>query len=159
MPEKRTVLVTDKLGKALPAATIARLNEEAKAAGHEDVLIVGAEGTDRAEEMLKAVRPEMGRPIDTSAIDRGLDKVEPLHKKQVRSKHGGGHSAVIIGTTEEVRERVFKRGKKAFVATTQIARGVDPKILKAERRAMMRRATGRWDGVSDKGAIGKGDAQ
>jgi hypothetical protein len=59
------------------------------------------------------------------------------------------NKAVVIGTSDEIREREMPTSKGPKHVVTHIAKGIDPKILKADRRAALRLTQGRWTGYGD----------
>jgi hypothetical protein len=59
------------------------------------------------------------------------------------------NKAVVIGTSGQIRERSMPTSEGPKRVVTHIAKGIDPKILKADRRAALRLTQGRWTGYGD----------
>jgi hypothetical protein len=164
MPKVARIEVTDKSLRKLDPATLQRLAAEAKAAGVEIIgvperpvagLIQDTAGTIAAEPGSEA-HAQMEAMVKSMAERRAhensriLKDVKRSQSPRLRNKHSAVGLApdVIVGTTGEYRTRQFKKKGKVYEAVTHVARAIDPKILKAQRRSQMRAAQGRWDGKS-----------
>jgi len=94
-----------------------------------------------------AGEPSERASIAEERVAAPLAEVSPLIRSLTtpgRARKKG--DAVIIGSAGEIRTRIMKTRRGTMEVKTHIAQGVDPKILKAARRAQMRAAQGRWDG-------------